>query len=86
LIVELPLGWEEVDDPVLGKYFIDHNTGKKLLIFYILIPYYRKINTSLILFNVNSNVKIKVKCCLNLLMVFGIPGYQIISNDMDLST
>jgi hypothetical protein len=27
VITELPLGWEEVDDPVLGKYFIDHNLG-----------------------------------------------------------
>lgn len=26
-IAELPFGWEEVNDKVLGKYFIDHNTG-----------------------------------------------------------
>lgn len=26
-IAELPFGWEEVNDTVLGKYFIDHNTG-----------------------------------------------------------
>lgn len=26
-IAELPFGWEEVNDRVLGKYFIDHNTG-----------------------------------------------------------
>ena len=27
-IAELPFGWEELDDKVLGSYFIDHNTGK----------------------------------------------------------
>lgn len=25
---ELPFGWEEVEDAVLGKYYIDHNNRK----------------------------------------------------------
>ena len=24
---ELPVGWEEAEDPILGRYFIDHNTS-----------------------------------------------------------
>ena len=35
-ISELPFGWEEVNDKVLGKYFIDHNTGKFLTSIFIL--------------------------------------------------
>ena len=31
-ITELPFGWEEVKDKVLGNYFIDHNAGKFLIL------------------------------------------------------
>ena len=27
LYLELPFGWEECSDSVLGLYYIDHNTG-----------------------------------------------------------
>ena len=37
-IAELPFGWEELDDKVLGSYFIDHNTGKSFInIFFFLL-------------------------------------------------
>ena len=28
---ELPIGWEEAYDPVVGAYYVDHNTSKYML-------------------------------------------------------
>ena len=28
---ELPIGWEEAYDPVVGAYYVDHNTSKYTL-------------------------------------------------------
>ena len=28
IVTELPFGWEECHDEIIGTYYIDHNNGK----------------------------------------------------------
>lgn len=35
---ELPVGWEEAYDPVVGAYYVDHNTSEFVRTAYLFVP------------------------------------------------
>ncbi len=36
---ELPVGWEEAYDPVIGAYYVDHNTSEFYCLLFLLLVF-----------------------------------------------